>query len=40
MDIDNNKAKSEIKLTLSFYEEERKPNTIGSADVVYEIYYF
>ena len=39
MDIDNNKAKAEIKLTLSFYEEEQKPNTFGSADVVYEIYY-
>lgn len=39
MDIDNNKAKAELKLTLSFYEEETKPNTFGSNNVVYEIYY-
>lgn len=40
MNIDNNKPKAEIKLTLSFYEEKPKPNTFGSANVVYEIYYF
>ncbi len=40
MNIDNNKPKSTLKLTLVFYEEEPKPNTFGSNDVAYEIYYF
>ncbi|MBO5143591.1 MAG: hypothetical protein J6C46_11500 [Clostridia bacterium] len=40
MNIDNNKPKAELKLTLTFYEEEPKTNTFGSNNVVYEIYYF
>ena len=39
MNIDNNKPKAELKLTLTFYEEEPKPNTFGSNNVVYEMYY-
>lgn len=39
MNIDNNKPKAELKLTLTFYEEESKPNTFGSNNVAYEIYY-
>ena len=39
--IDNNKpVKKYIKLYLCFYKEELKPDTWGSADVAYEIYYW
>lgn len=40
MNIDNNKPKAELKLILTFYEEEPKPNTFGSNNVAYEILYF
>lgn len=40
MNIDNNKSINNIlRYTVVFYEEELKPNTWGSNDVIYEIYY-
>ena len=40
MNIDNNKSINNIlRYIVVFYEEELKPNTWGSNDVIYEIYY-
>lgn len=40
MNIDNNKPVNNIlRCTIIFYEEETKPNTWGSNNVEYEIYY-
>ena len=40
MNIDNKKPINNIlKYNVVFYEEEAKPNTWGSNDIVYEIYY-
>lgn len=40
MNIDNNNPVNNIiRYTIVFYEEETKPNTWGSNDVMYEIYY-
>lgn len=40
MNIDNNKPVNNIlKYTIIFYEEETKPNTWGSNNVEYELYY-
>ena len=40
MYIDNNKpANNILKYTVVFYEEEPKPNTWGSNNVAYEIFY-
>lgn len=40
MNIENNKPTNNIlKYTIVFYEEETKPNTWGSNNVVYEIWY-
>ena len=40
MNIENNKPTNNIlKHTIVFYKEEAKPNTWGSNDIIYEIYY-
>lgn len=40
MNIDNNKPASNIlKYNVVFYEEEAKPNTWGSNNIIYEIWY-
>ena len=40
MDIESNKPVNNIiGYTVVFYEEEPKPNTWGSNDIVYELYY-
>lgn len=40
MNIDNNNPVNNIiRYTIVFYEEETKPNTWGSNDIAYEIYY-
>ena len=40
MNIDNNKpANNILKYNVVFYEEEAKPNTWGSNNIIYEIWY-
>ena len=38
-DINNKPVNNIINYTVIFYEEEPKPNTFGSNDIMYEIFY-
>lgn len=38
-DINNKPINNIIYYTIVFYEEEQKPNTFGSNDIAYEIFY-